>query len=110
MYIVHMRSEGNKLLEAIDETIEIARKANLPAENYHLKMAGRNNWGKLDEVIVKVEKARGEGIRITANMYNYTAGATGLDSCVPPWVREGGRAKLIERLQDRRFARGSPQK
>ncbi len=100
MYIVHMRSEGNKLLEAIDETIKIARDANLPAEIYHLKMAGRNNWDKLDDVIAKVEQAQKEGLRITADMYNYTAGATGLDSCVPPWVREGGRAKLIERLQD----------
>lgn len=100
MYIVHMRSEANLLLEAIDETITIAREANLPAEIYHLKMAGQNNWDKLDTVIAKIETAHAEGLRITADMYNYTAGATGLDSSLPPWVREGGRDAIIARLKD----------
>ena len=72
-----MRSEGNRLLEAIDELIEISRRAKLPAEIYHLKAAGQQNWGKLDAAVKKVEEARASGLRVTADMYNYTAGATG---------------------------------
>jgi len=90
IYISHMRSEGNQLLEALDELITIARAAHMPAEIYHLKAAGRENWGKLDAVIKKVEEARAQGLRITADMYTYTAGATGLDASMPPWVQEGG--------------------
>ncbi len=100
MYISHMRSEGNRLLEAIDELIEISRRAGLPAEIYHLKAAGQSNWGKLDDALAKVEAARAEGLRITADMYNYTAGATGLDAAMPPWVQEGGLEMWIERLRD----------
>ncbi|MFP6582746.1 MAG: D-aminoacylase [Candidatus Hydrogenedentota bacterium] len=100
MYIVHMRSEANRIMEAIDETITIAREANLPAEIYHLKMAGKDNWGKLDAVIEKVEAAQKGGLRITANMYNYTAGATGLDASMPPWVQEGGYTEWARRLKD----------
>ncbi len=100
MYIVHMRSEGNKIMEALDETIIIAREANLPAEVYHLKMGGKDNWGKLDAVIAKIESARKDGIRITADMYNYTAGATGLDASMPPWVQEGGYKEWARRLRD----------
>lgn len=100
LYSVHMRSEGARLLEAIDETIQIARASGAPAEIYHLKMAGRENWDKLDAVIAKVEAARAEGIRITADMYLYPAGATGLDAAMPAWVQEGGYAKWAERLQD----------
>ena len=100
MYISHMRSEGNGIMEAIDELIEIARRANLPAEIYHLKLAGADNWGRLDEVVRKIEDARAQGLRITANMYTYTAGATGLDAAMPPWVQEGGREAWIERLRD----------
>ena len=90
MYISHMRSEGNRLLEAVDELIEISRRAKLPAEIYHLKAAGQQNWGKLDAAIKKVEDARASGLKITADMYTYTAGATGLDAAMPPWVQEGG--------------------
>jgi N-acyl-D-amino-acid deacylase len=84
MYISHMRSEGNNILNAIDETIRIAREAKLPAEIYHLKLGGKENWGKLDSVIAKIDKANKSGLRITADMYNYTAGATGLDASMPP--------------------------
>lgn len=100
MYIAHMRSEGDRLIEAIDETIEIARRSAAPAEIYHLKVAGRRNWGKLDAVIARIEAARAAGIRITADMYTYPAGATGLDAAMPPWVQEGGLDKWIERLKD----------
>ena len=86
LYISHLRSEGNRLLEAVDELIHIAREAGVPAEIYHLKMAGRDNWQKFDEVVAKVEAARAEGLRITADMYTYTAGSTGLDASMPPWV------------------------
>jgi N-acyl-D-amino-acid deacylase len=100
LYISHLRSEGNRLTEAVDELIEIARRAGVPAEIYHLKAAGRSNWGKLDEVIARVEAARAEGLRITADMYTYTAGATGLDAAMPPWVQEGGLEAWVERLGD----------
>jgi N-acyl-D-amino-acid deacylase len=100
MYISHMRSEGNRLLEAVDELITIARRARVPAEIYHLKAAGRANWGKLDSVIARVERARAAGLRITADMYTYTAGATGLDAAMPPWVQEGGLEAWRRRLQD----------
>ncbi|MDX1396041.1 MAG: D-aminoacylase [Gemmatimonadota bacterium] len=108
-YISHMRSEGNRLLEAVDELITIAREAGVRAEIYHLKAAGENNWGKLDDVIARVETARAEGLEITADMYTYTAGSTGLDASMPPWVAEGGDDAMIERLRDpatrRRLAR-----
>ncbi len=100
LYISHMRSEGNRLLEAVDELIAIARDAGVPAEIYHLKAAGEANWGKLGEVIAKVEAARAEGLAITADMYTYTAGATGLDAAMPPWVQEGGNDAWVERLKD----------
>ncbi len=100
MYISHMRSEGNRLLEAVDELIRIAREANVPAEIYHLKAAGKDNWDDLDRVFAKVEAARREGLRITADMYCYTAGATGLSACMPPWVQEGGFDAWKQRLQD----------
>ena len=100
MYISHMRSEGNRLVEAVDELIRIAREAKVPAEIYHLKAAGRQNWQKLNEVIARVEAARAEGLAITADMYTYTAGATGLDAAMPPWVQEGGTQAWVARLQD----------
>jgi N-acyl-D-amino-acid deacylase len=99
-YISHMRSEGNQLLEALDELITIAREADIPAEIYHLKAAGASNWSKMDEVFARVEAARAEGLRITADMYTYTAGATGLDAAMPPWVQEGGHDVWVERLKD----------
>jgi N-acyl-D-amino-acid deacylase len=100
MYISHMRSEGNALLEAVDELLTIAREASVPAQIYHLKAAGEENWPKIDAVIDRVEAARAAGLRITADMYTYTAGATGLDAAMPPWVQEGGFDEWRRRLQD----------
>ncbi|HYL02972.1 MAG TPA: D-aminoacylase [Steroidobacteraceae bacterium] len=100
IYSVHMRSEGDRLLEALKETIEIARESGAPAEIYHLKAAGRRNWGKLDALIRAVDAARASGLRITADMYVYTAGATGLDAAMPPWVQDGGLEEWIARLKD----------
>ena len=99
-YISHMRSEADGLLEAVDELIRISREAGLPAEIYHLKAAGQANWPKMDQVIAKVEAARREGLKITADMYTYTAGATSLDACVPPWAHDGGQEALVKRIQD----------
>ena len=100
MYIAHMRSEGDRIAEAVQETIDIAQGSGAPAEIYHLKVAGRVNWGKLDAVIKQVQDARAAGTRITADMYVYTAGATGLDVAMPAWVQEGGLDKWIARLKD----------
>jgi N-acyl-D-amino-acid deacylase len=100
MYISHMRSEGNKLLEAIDELITISRESSAPAEIYHFKQAGQPNWGKLDAAIAKVNAARAGGQRITADMYTYTAGATGLDAAMPTWVQSGGLEAWIKRMKD----------
>jgi len=100
MYISHMRSEGNRLLEAIEETLTIARQAHIRAEIYHLKAAGQSNWNKLGDAIAKIEAARREGLEITADMYTYTAGSTGLDASMPPWVQEGGYDAWARRLRD----------
>jgi N-acyl-D-amino-acid deacylase len=100
MYISHMRSEGNKLLEAIDELIAISRESGTPAEIYHFKQGGEQNWAKLDAAIAKVDAARAGGLRITANMYTYPAGATGLDAAMPTWVQSGGLEEWIKRLKD----------
>ena len=100
MYVSHLRSEGNDLLPAVDELIQIAREAGVPAEIYHLKQAGTENWGKLDSVVARIEAAREAGVRITTDMYTYTAGATGLDAAMPPWVQEGGYAEWKRRLLD----------
>jgi len=100
MYISHMRSEGDRLLEAVDELIQISARAGIPAEIYHIKAAGNANWPKMDEVIQKVDSARAAGHRITADMYTYPAGATGLDASMPPWVQEGGLPEWIKRLKD----------
>ena len=100
MYISHMRSEGNKLLEAIDELVTISKESGAPAEIYHFKQAGKPNWGKLDAAIAKVEAARKDGQRITADMYTYTAGATGLDAAMPTWVQSGGLETWIKRMKD----------
>jgi len=109
LYAAHIRSEGNRLLEAVDETIRIAREAGLPAEIYHLKAAGEANWPKMDLALQKIDSARAAGIEIGADMYTYTAGATGLDAAMPPWVQEGGLKAWIQRLRDpairRRVAR-----
>lgn len=100
MYISHMRSEGDRLEEAVGELIDISRRSGAPAEIYHLKMAGRSNWGKFDAVVKKIEDARAEGLRITTDMYTYTAGATGLDAAMPTWVQAGGLEEWIKRLKD----------
>ncbi|HEY0311441.1 MAG TPA: D-aminoacylase [Allosphingosinicella sp.] len=100
MYISHMRDEGPRLLEAIDELTQIAADAHAPAEIYHYKQSGRDNWGKLDAAIARVEAARARGLRITADMYTYAASSTGLDAAMPTWVQAGGIEKWVERLQD----------
>ena len=100
LYISHMRSEGNRLLESIDELIRIADEADIRAEIYHLKLAGKENWSKYDDVVRKIDSARTAGLKITTDMYTYVAGATGLDASMPPWVQEGGYEKWAERLQD----------
>ena len=100
LYISHLRSEGNDLLAALDELIATARKANVAAEVYHMKVAGQANWPKLDAMIGKIEQARAEGLHVTADMYTYTAGATGLDAAMPPWVQAGGHEAWVERLRD----------
>jgi len=100
IYSAHMRSEGERLLEAVQETVEIARASGAPAEIYHLKQAGKRNWGKLDALIKAVAAARAAGVRITADMYVYTAGATGLDAAMPPWVQDGGLEAWIARMKD----------
>lgn len=99
-YVAHMRSEANRLNEAVDETIRIAREAGVHGEIYHLKAAGRSNWPKMKDVLAKIDAARKEGVSISANMYTYVAGATGLDASMPPWVQEGGLDAWVKRLQD----------
>jgi N-acyl-D-amino-acid deacylase len=99
-YISHMRSEGNQLFEALDELLQIAREANIPAELYHIKAAGQKNWSKEDELLARLERAQKEGLKITADMYTYTAAGTGLDACLPPWTENGGYPALFERLRD----------
>lgn len=100
MYISHLRSEGTNLLESLDELIEISHRAGIRAEIYHLKQSGRENWDKLDAVVAKVDSARAAGLHITADMYTYVAGATGLDAAMPPWVQEGGYQAWAARLKD----------
>jgi N-acyl-D-aspartate/D-glutamate deacylase len=99
-YISHMRSEGNQLLEAIDELLRISKEANIPAEIYHIKAAGQPNWAKADAMLAKIEDARKAGLKITADMYTYPAAGTGLDACLPPWTADGGYPALFKRLRD----------
>src|SRR5947199_5455098 len=99
-YISHMRSEGNHLLEALDELIRISREAGIPAEVYHIKAAGQPNWGKIADLLSRIEAAQKKGLKITADMYTYTAGGTGLDACLPPWTEDGGYPALFKRLRD----------
>ena len=98
-YISHMRSEGSQLIEAVNELIRISREANIPAEIYHLKAAGKENWAKMDQVLKMVEDARKSGLKITADMYTYPAGATGLDAAVPPWALSGGYPEFFKRIK-----------
>ena len=99
-YISHMRSEGNQLFEALDELLRIAREANIPAELYHIKAAGKKNWPKEDELLARIERAQRDGLKITADMYTYIAAGTGLDACFPPWTEDGGYPALFKRLRD----------
>jgi len=100
IYIAHIRSEGDRLEQAVQESIDIAEASGAPAEIYHFKQAGRDNWGKLDKVVAMIDAERAKGVRISADMYTYTAGATGLDASMPSWVQDGGLEKWIERLKD----------
>jgi N-acyl-D-aspartate/D-glutamate deacylase len=99
-YISHMRSEGNQLLESLDELIRISRESGIPAEIYHIKAAGEKNWPKEDQLLARIEAAQKEGLKITADMYTYTAAGTGLDACLPPWTEDGGYPALFKRLRD----------
>lgn len=99
-YTSHIRSEGNAFIEAVNEILTIAKEANIPVELHHLKAAGKDNWGKMDSVIAMIETARKNGVQIAADMYTYTAGATGMTACFPPSLQDGGFGKLRRRLQD----------
>ena len=99
-YISHMRSEGSRLLEALDELIRISREARIPAELYHIKASGQQNWPKINDLLSRIEAAQKEGLKITADMYTYTAGGTGLDASLPPWTEDGGYPALFKRLRD----------
>ena len=100
IYATHMRSEGQAEIEAIDEAIRIGREAHLPVEIFHMKVSGKTRWGSMPKVVAKIEAARESGVDVAADMYPYLAGATALASCLPPWVADGGTAKLLERLRD----------
>jgi N-acyl-D-amino-acid deacylase len=100
MYISHMRNEDNRVIEALEELITIAREAELPAEIYHLKASRRPNWHLLDTIIERVENAQKEGLKITADMYTYPASSTGLTGVIPTWVQEGGHNAWINRMKE----------
>ena len=100
IYATHMRNESDAILPAIDEALRIGREAHIPVEIWHLKVAGKENWGRMPEVITKINAARAEGIDVTANTYAYTAWSNGMSAFIPPWAHDGGTAKLIQRLKD----------
>ena len=100
VYASHMRNESNSIMAALDEAIRIGTEANIPVEIFHLKMAGKPNWGKMRDVITSIDAARARGLDITADQYPYVAGATSLGAAVPPWAHEGGTAKFVQRLKD----------
>ncbi len=100
IYATHIRSESGGILPALDEAIRIGREAKIPVEIWHLKVAGKRNWGRMPEVIEKINQARAQGVDIAADTYAYTAWANGLSSYIPPWAHAGGDPKLIERLKD----------
>jgi N-acyl-D-amino-acid deacylase len=100
IYATHMRNESDAILSAIDEALRIGREAHIPVEIWHLKVAGKENWGRMPEVIAKINAARAEGIDVTANTYAYTAWSNGMSAFIPPWAHDGGTAKLIQRLKD----------
>ena len=100
IYATHMRSEGDGMVAALDETFRIAREAHIPAEIWHLKVAGKKNWGRMPDVIKRIEAARASGLDITADTYAYTAWFNEMSAFVPPWAHEGGNQKMVERLKD----------
>jgi N-acyl-D-amino-acid deacylase len=100
MYISHIRDEGPKLREAIDVLVQISRESGAPADSYHYKQAGTDNWGKIDAAIAKVNDARASGLRITADMYTYAASSTGFDAAFPTWMQDGGLEAWVKRLKD----------
>jgi N-acyl-D-amino-acid deacylase len=100
IYITHQRSESERIFESLDEVARIAREAQIPAEIWHLKTAYKANWGKMPEVLARIEAARASGLDITANQYPYTRASNGLDACLPLWVREGGADAMVARLKD----------
>jgi dihydroorotase/N-acyl-D-amino-acid deacylase len=100
IYATHMRSEGDAVLESIDETVRIGREAHIPVEIWHFKVAGRSNWGKMPEAVARINAARAQGVDVAADTYAYTAWFNGLSAFIPPWAHDGGDAKLIERLKD----------
>jgi N-acyl-D-amino-acid deacylase len=100
IYITHQRSEGNKLFESVDEVLAIAERADIPTEIWHLKAAYKANWGKMTEVLRRIDAARARGLRVSANIYPYDRASNGLDACLPVWLREGGTDAMLERLQD----------
>jgi dihydroorotase/N-acyl-D-amino-acid deacylase len=100
IYATHMRTEGNGILSAMDETIRISREAKIPVEIWHIKVAGKQNWGRMPEVIDKINAARQQGVDIAADTYAYTAWGNGLASFIPPWAHDGGDAKMIDRLKN----------
>ena len=100
IYATHMRSEGDGVLQSIDESVRIGREAHIPVEIWHIKVAGKNNWGRMPEVVAKINQARASGVDISANTYAYTAWFNSMSAFIPPWAHDGGDAKLIERLKD----------
>ncbi|MGD0164483.1 MAG: D-aminoacylase [Candidatus Sulfotelmatobacter sp.] len=100
IYSTHMRDESNSILEAIDEALRIGREAHVPVEIWHIKVAGKNNWGRMPEVVAKINAARAAGADVTADTYAYTAWFNDFSAFVPPWAHDGGAAKLVERLKD----------
>jgi dihydroorotase/N-acyl-D-amino-acid deacylase len=100
IYATHMRSEGDAIMQSLDETVRIGREARIPVEIWHLKVAGKNNWGRMPEVLAKINAARAAGVDIAADTYAYTAWFNGMSAFIPPWAHDGGEAKLVERLKD----------
>jgi len=100
IYATHMRSEGDSVMESIDETVRIGREAHIPVEIWHLKVAGKNNWGRMPDVVSRINAARAGGADITADTYAYPAWSNSFSAFIPPWAHDGGDAKLIERLKD----------
>src|SRR5262249_18627331 len=100
IYATHQRSEANALDESLNEVFEIARRAQIPVEIWHLKTAYKKNWGRMSEILEKIKQARGQGLDVAADIYPYVAGSTSLSACLPPWAQEGGTEKMLDRLRD----------